>query len=82
MAVSSIAPTSTVAANVRAEAARQSFSQSRLAEELGMNQPAISRRLTGKVDFSASELSALASLFGVPVATLFASAPTVRAQAI
>ena len=60
-----------VAANIRAEAARRRFSQSSMAAVLGLNQAAVSRRMTGKVEFSASELSKLAEAFDVPVSTFF-----------
>ena len=60
-----------VAANVRAEAARRGISQAALAQLLNINQAGISRRMSGKIDFSAPELSAIAAQFGVPVGTFF-----------
>ena len=60
-----------VAANVRAEAARRGISQATIASTLGINQAGISRRMSGQIDFSAPELSALATAFGIPVATFF-----------
>lgn len=38
---------------------------------LGLAQTGVSRRLTGRIDFSASELAKLASLLNVPVSTFF-----------
>lgn len=60
-----------IAANVRAEVARRGVSQSALAELLGMNQAGISRRLSGRIDFSASEIAALAEYLSVPVNAFF-----------
>jgi len=60
-----------VAANVRAEVARQDLSQQAVAELLGISQGAVSRRLAGRVDFSASELDTLARSMGIPVARFF-----------
>jgi transcriptional regulator with XRE-family HTH domain len=45
--------------------------QQTAADELGLTQRAISRRLTGEVDFSANELEKLAKLLAVPVGTFF-----------
>lgn len=63
-----------VAANVRAEVARRQIRQSAIAEHLGINQQQVSRRLTGVVEFSASELQAIAELLEVPVAALYGEA--------
>lgn len=60
-----------VAANVRAEVARKSTPQSALATALDLNQAGISRRLSGKVEFSASELALLSKLLCVPVERFF-----------
>jgi transcriptional regulator with XRE-family HTH domain len=62
--VSSIAER--VTANVRAEVARKRVSQSDLAEALGLSQQAASRRLLGKVEFSFTELEAVAKLLEIP----------------
>lgn len=62
-----------IAAEVRAEMARQRLSQQSLAVHLGWPQPRLSRRLTsGKtsVPFTVDELSAVADALGVPVTTL------------
>lgn len=59
-----------VAANVRAELARRRVTQTQLASVLGIPQPAVSRRLGGKVPFSIDELADLAAYLGMPVASL------------
>lgn len=53
---------------------RAGKSQQDVAAQLGVSQPAVSRRLAGYVDFSASELESLADLFNVPVAAFFTPA--------
>lgn len=63
-------PIADVAANVRAEVARRRLRQSEIAEALELDQRAVSRRLLGYVEFSASELQKLAGLLDVPAATL------------
>lgn len=60
-----------VSANVRAEIARHDLSQQHVAEVLGISQGAVSRRLAGRVDFSASELDVLARSMGIPVSRFF-----------
>lgn len=50
--------------------ARRGISQMRLAEALGMSQPAISARLRGATPFDINELTAIAEFFGMPVAGL------------
>lgn len=59
-----------VAANVRAEMARRQVTQATLAAALGVTQQAVSRRLRGDVDFTVSELQAVADVLEVPVADL------------
>jgi predicted transcriptional regulator len=59
-----------VAANVRAELARRSLSQTDLARMLGTTQQAVSRRISGKVPFDTEELNSIAEQLGVPVASL------------
>lgn len=66
MSVSNEAST-TVAANVRAEVARQRIAQVRIAEALGLPQPSVSKRLRGLTPFSIDELQGLAGLLGVPL---------------
>lgn len=57
----------TIAAEVRAEVARQSLTQQQLADRLGEQQWWVSRRLTGLVPFEAAELVRVAEALGVPV---------------
>lgn len=57
-----------IASEVRAELARQKKTQYDLAKVLGLPQPAVSLRLTGRRPFKAEELVAVAGFLGVPVA--------------
>lgn len=59
--------TQRVAAEVRAEVARQNATQQDLSRILKVAQPSISRRLNGKHPFDTDELDKLAAYFGVPV---------------
>lgn len=59
--------TQRIAANVRAEATRRGVTGQMIAEHLELTQPAVSRRMRGHVEFSASELHKLAGLLGVSV---------------
>jgi transcriptional regulator with XRE-family HTH domain len=56
-----------IAAEVRAEVARQQLTQQQLGERMGRPQHWISRRLTGDVPFTADELVTFAAALGVPV---------------
>ena len=56
-----------VAAEVRAETARQRLSQGKLAEKLDMSESSVSLRLSGRIEFKISELLAFAEVLGVPV---------------
>lgn len=60
-----------VAANIRAELARRRVSARTAAAELGLTQSALSRRLRGHVDFSASEVQTIATFLGVAVSSLY-----------
>lgn len=60
-----------VAAEVRAEMARQRISGRRAAMQLGWTQPYLSRRLTGEIPFNVAELSELAGLLEVPISAFF-----------
>lgn len=60
----------TVAANVRAEVARQRLRQGALAVRLGRAPSWLSRRLSGDVAFRLDELEAIADVLGVPVIDL------------
>lgn len=62
-----------VAAEVRAEMARQQMTQQVLARQLGTTQQTLSRRMTGEVPFDVFELQRIADIFGVPVTHFFPS---------
>lgn len=64
-------PAQLIASNVRAEVTRRNLSGQRVAEALGLTQPATSRRMRGHVEFSATELQRLAELLEIPVASLY-----------
>lgn len=57
-----------VAAEVRAELARQKVTQREVGEFLDLVQPAVQLRLAGKRPFRVEELITLADKLGVPVA--------------
>jgi len=59
-----------VGAEVRGQLAKRSISQAVAAETIGLSQPAFSRRIRGEVAFDVTELAALSTLLGVPVAAL------------
>lgn len=56
-----------IAAEVRAEVARQKRSQAQIAECLGIHQTAVSKKLRGDRDFTLPELVLVAELLRVPV---------------
>jgi transcriptional regulator with XRE-family HTH domain len=60
-----------IAAEVRAELARQRRSQRDVAEAIGMEQPNLQLRLAGKRPFRAEELAALAEHLGVSVGQFY-----------
>lgn len=60
-----------VAAEVRAELARQRISGRQAARRLGWTQQALSRRLTGDIPFNVAELAELAGLLGIEVTAFF-----------
>lgn len=61
---------SDTAGAIRIGLARKNSTQSALAERLRLSQPAIHRRMTGKVAWRVSELMEVADYLGVPVADL------------
>lgn len=63
-----------IAAEVRAELARQCKTQRQAAELVGMTQQALQMRLAGTRSFRAEEIALLAEKLGVPVEQ-FLSAP-------
>jgi transcriptional regulator with XRE-family HTH domain len=68
-----------VAANLRAEVARQRISQTTLGERLGLSQAGVSRRLLGQVPIAVDELAAFAEVLGVQPETML-GAPVVAAS--
>jgi predicted transcriptional regulator len=74
-------PTAQVAGNVRAEMGRRNVTQMHLAQELGLTQAAVSRRITGKVPFNIEELAAVAVILDVTVAHLTAGLDTTAGAA-
>jgi transcriptional regulator with XRE-family HTH domain len=62
--------TRAVAAEVRAQMARQQVTGKSIARELSLSQQSISLRLTGKVPFDISELAQVARILGVRIASL------------
>ena len=64
--------TNRVAANIRAEVARQRIGQAALAAQLNMSQQAVSRRLLGQTALTVDELEAFARVLAVDVASLLA----------
>lgn len=71
-----------IAAEVRAEMARQGLSQAKLATKLGWTQPRLSRRVTpgknGLIPFTAAELLAVADKLGAPIAQFLPTAEAAR----
>jgi len=59
-----------VAAEVRAEMARQRRTQTDIGAAIGWSQQFLSRRLTGEQPFGIDEIEALAAELGVPLAKL------------
>ena len=59
-----------IAAEVRAAVARKQVRQAAIAAALGISQAGVSRRLTGAVEFTVTELHIVARLLGVPVTSL------------
>ena len=62
-----------IAAEVRAEMARQNRTQRDLAERLGITQPSVQLRLSGQRPFRAEELPVIADWLGVPASQLLPS---------
>ena len=63
-----------IAANVRAEIARQKLRQDELSNRLHMSRSTFSRRFSGEFAWTAGELAALADELKVPIENLFHSA--------
>ena len=56
-----------VAAEVRAEVARQQLTHKWLAEQLGISQPQVTKRRNGVLPMDTAELDRIAVALGVPV---------------
>lgn len=67
-----------VAEEIRALLARRRISASELARRLGVNQPYISRRLTGETAADVDDLQRIADALGVAVADLLPSSASER----
>lgn len=69
-----------VAAEVRAEVARQQLTHKQLADQLGISQPQMTKRLNGVLAMDTTELDRIAEILGVPVSR-FLIAPATAAAA-
>lgn len=67
--------TGTPATKVRGLAAERNLSQEDIGVILGRTRHYVGKRFRGDADFSSSELTKLASHFGVPVGALFGEVP-------
>lgn len=61
-----------IAANIRAQMARNGLYQFEVGLALGLSQAQISERLRGRVEFRLSEIERLAGLFGCSITDLLA----------
>lgn len=61
-----------VAANLRAEVARQGLTQTALASRLNMSQQAVSRRLSGRHGLTVDDLQAFSEALDLPIEQLIA----------
>lgn len=68
---------SVVAANIRAEAARQKISQTRIACALGLSQQLVSNRMNGKTPFTVDELGVVAEILNTTIGDLVTPRPNV-----
>ena len=59
-----------VAANIRAELARQKKTQAQLAEVWGINAASVSKRMSGAVPVDVNEVQMAAGWLGVPLSRL------------
>ena len=66
-------PDDLVAAEIRAELARQRVSHAALAGQLGVSRPYLSRRLSGETPLSVADVARIAELLGVPVSQFTAA---------
>lgn len=63
-----------VAANIRAELARQRKTQAQLADVWGLTQASVSKRMSGTVPVDINEVAKAADWLGVPVSRLIEDA--------
>jgi predicted transcriptional regulator len=70
-----------VAAEVRAEMARQRLSQGRIAAQMGVSQAAVSRRIIGEVPFDLQDLSKVADILKVSTVELIERAARAESRA-
>lgn len=59
-----------VAAEIRAELARQRITNGALAEKLGVSRAYLSRRLNGDTPLSIPDVAAIAEVLGIPISQL------------
>lgn len=59
---------------IRAELARNGYTQGHLAERLELSHASVSARMTGKIDFTVTELRTVAQWLGVSVTSLLGEA--------
>lgn len=69
------------AANIRAELGRQNKSRAQLSRDLDVTEMWLSRRMTGKTEFSVDELARIADALGVGVTTLLTKTRRRKASA-
>lgn len=67
-------PNQIVAANIRAEMGRHRITQSTVAAHLGISQPSVSARLSGRTSIDVDDLFAISELIGVAPADLLTPA--------
>ncbi len=72
--------TQRVAAEVRASIARKGVNQSAIAEQAGMSNASLSRKLRGQYPFDVAELIAIAPLIGTTASALMAAAEAEMAE--
>lgn len=56
---------------VRAEMARNRYSQEQLGALIGLSRNSINKRLTQKVSFTVAEVNKMADVFNIPAAALY-----------
>lgn len=79
--MTSLTPSATVAANVRAEAARYGFTNFALADASSLHRLTLGRRMSGRSPFTIDEIVAIARALGVPLHTLLVGIEAIEASA-